>query len=415
MTTTKLTVGYLHVGRPQHGVSRYGRLLAAEAQRRPELRVREAVVTLDGSRAENHARLGRAAEALAGADVVHLQYNNQLTKSVWGPGWSQMDNLRTFIRYSPAPLAISLHDVYPPTSWAFIRKLAGNKLKSLTRRGFQRLLHTRGMATTQPSFSLRSEVRRNLRPDAVTLGWVCRHRRLLVCTQEERGRLIGFIPSAAVTVIPHFVEERRLPLGPDDARRVLGLAGTRVVTLLGYVHPRKGHALLVEAMKDLPDNVHVVVAGGAERDHAGYLESLWDSARASGVAHRLRVTGYLPEFELDRYLAATDVAVCPFTRLSASCSVSTWLSAGCPIVAFDLPQIAEYNRLEAGAIETFSPYAPPALAAAILRLLESGAGNQLRAISRLRDRLHIARIMDAHLDVYRQLRPTACQVYAAGP
>jgi glycosyltransferase involved in cell wall biosynthesis len=406
MTTTTLTVGYLHVGGPQHGVARYGRLLAAEAQRRPELRVCEAEVVLDGSRPENHGRLARAAEALSEADVVHMQYNAQLVKSVWGPGWSQIDNLWTFLREIPAPLAVTLHDLPPPTGWVSIRKLARTKVELLIRRRLERLLRLRRV-TTVPSFALRSKVRLNLHY-AVTLGWLARRcRSLLVCSQEECTRLTGFLPSASVSVIPHFVEERVLPLSREDAKLGLGLQGMQVVTLLGYIHPRKGHSLLVAAMRELPGNVHVVMAGGAEPHHADYLQSLRDSARASGVSNRLRITGYLTEPELELYLTATDVAVCPFRNVAASGSVSTWLSAGRRIIASELPQIAEYNNLERGAIETFSPHEPTALAAALLRILETDAADQLTAIARLRDRLQISRVLDAHLNVYRQIHPPA--------
>jgi glycosyltransferase involved in cell wall biosynthesis len=404
MTASKLTVGYLHIGRPQHGVARYGRLLAAEALRRPELRVCEAEVVLDGSRPENHRRLARAAEALSQADVVHIQYNAQLAKSVWGPGWSQLENLWTFIREIPSPLAVTLHDLRPPTGWVSIRNLARTKIELLMRRRLERLLRLRRV-TAVPSFALRSKVRLNLHY-AVTLGWLARRcRRLLVCSQEECGRLTGFLPSASVMVIPHFIEERALPLSREDAKRGLGLQGIQVVTLLGYIHPRKGHTLLLNAMRELPGNVHVVMAGGAEPNHTDYLQGLRDAARASGVSNRLRITGYLTEAELELYLAATDIAVCPFTNVAASSSLSTWLSAGRRIIASELPQIAEYNGLERGAIETFTPYEPTALAAALLRMLETGAVDQLTAIARIRDRLHISRVLDAHLDVYQQLRP----------
>jgi glycosyltransferase involved in cell wall biosynthesis len=207
-----------------------------------------------------------------------------------------------------------------------------------------------------------------------------------------------------VRVIPHFVEGRALPLAREDAKRRLGLAGRRIVTLLGYIHPRKGHALLVDAMTELPETVHVVVAGRAQPEHTDYLEELQRAAQARGVSHRLRITGYLSEADLDYYLAATDVAVCPFTKASASGSISTWLSAGRRILASELPQVAEYNRWEAGAIETFSPYTPVALATAIVRLLTSGGEDQLKAVGRLRERLQVSRVLDAHLEVYRELR-----------
>lgn len=401
MTAAKLTVGYVHVGRPQHGVSRYGRLLAAEARGCPDLIVREAELLLDGGREENRNRLVRAASDLAGTDVIHLQYNNQLLKSVWGPGWSQLANLWTFIRRVRAPVVLSVHDLFPPTSWPVVRQLARTKIKLLVRRRLARLVGSPAAAEEVPRFALKSKVRRNLRPDAVTLRWLGRRRRqLMVCTEEERNRLTEFVPGAGVTVIPHFVEKRLLPMSGDDAKRALGLSGTRVVTLLGYIHPRKGHALLVDAMSYLPPDVVVVVAGGAEPDHAAYLEQLLAAGRAAGNADRLRVTGYLTDTELDQYLAATDLAVCPFTATSASGSLSTWLSASKRILASDVPQVAEYNRIEPHAIGTFSPYTASALAQGICQLLHPGPMATDPPIGRLREKLSISRVLERHVLEY---------------
>ena len=66
---------------------------------------------------------------------------------------------------------------------------------------------------------------------------------------------------------------------------------------------------------------------------------------------------------------ASHLAGCPFEMLSASGSLSTGVSLGRPILASDLPQIAEYNRIEPGAIKTFQPYTSEALAAAITHQL----------------------------------------------
>jgi glycosyltransferase involved in cell wall biosynthesis len=402
--TAKLAVGYLHVGQPQHGVSRYGRLLAAEARSRPELLVREAELLLDGHRKENRRRLLRAAGDLAGADVVHLQYNSQLVTSVWGPGWSQLANLRAFVQRVRAPLAVSVHDLFPPASLREIGELTRTKIALLAQRRLAKLVRSPVAAEEVPSFGLRSKVRRNFRPEAVTLRWLARGgRQLIVCSQEERERLHEFLPDAAVTVIPHFVETRALPTRPDDAKRALGLGDSRVVTLLGYIHPRKGHVLLVDAMPYLPADVVVVFAGGAAPEQTAYLTELLNAARATGTAERLRVTGYLPESELEQYLAATDLAVCPFTDASASGSLSTWISVQKPVLASDLPLISEYNSIEPGAIVTFQPYTAAAFSAAICRLLNTGQGEMNAAIGRLREKLSISRMLARHVSTYELL------------
>jgi glycosyltransferase involved in cell wall biosynthesis len=368
-----VTVGFVHAGAPEHGVSRYGRLLAAAAARGPDVCVRECDVRLDGS--SDREQLLAAAERLSSAHVVHLQYNNHRTGSVWGAGWRQLTNLQVFAAALRRPLVATVHDVYAlqPTWPAAVRRPV---------REVQRL-STSG-------------------PQLVTRWWLQRHAAcVFVCSEEERKRLalpFGNDPC----VIPHFVEPRQLEASREDVRRALGLSDRRVVTLLGFIHERKGHHLLIEALPYLAEDVVVVFAGAAAPKSNGFVPRLLAAADALGVGDRVRITGYLLEAELEQYLLATDVGVCPFRTISASGSLSTWISAMQPIVATDLPQIAEYNALEPGAIATFQPYCAEVLATAITAVLD-GAGTQREAVKRLRERLLLPVIASRHLNIYREV------------
>ncbi len=222
---------------------------------------------------------------------------------------------------------------------------------------------------------------------------------MIVCSNEEYRRLRAFVPEAAIRMIFLFVEERTLPVGPIEAKESLGLSGRTVVTLLGRVHPRKGYRLLLQALAQLPSQYVVVFAGQAREIHI--QNDLIAFSRSCGVEDRVRMTGYLSEEELDRYLAATDLAVCPFETVAASSSISTWISAVRPILASDLPLIAEYNLLEPGAIRTFAPYTAGALSHAIQAMIMS-PGDCLSSVIRLRNRLAISKLFDENLDAYQQ-------------
>jgi len=126
-------------------------------------------------------------------------------------------------------------------------------------------------------------------------------------------------------------------------------------------------------------------------------------AQALGVADRFRITGYLPEHELNRYLAATSLAVCPFRDASASASLSTWISAARPILASSLPLIAEYNALEPDAIRTFHPYTAASLADAIRAALDRDSDAEDQRVARLRERLLAPAILDRHVEAYCEL------------
>ena len=72
-----MRIGYVHAGSPQHGVCRYGRILAEEARRRADLEVIETELTVTGRGSEDMAGVEEAARRLSGVDLIHLQYNHQ--------------------------------------------------------------------------------------------------------------------------------------------------------------------------------------------------------------------------------------------------------------------------------------------------------------------------------------------------
>lgn len=369
-----MRIGYVHVGAAEHGVTRYGRLLAAEARTRPELEVLECEVHLTGDRRADCRRVANAGRQLAAADVVHVQYNNQLSGCIWGAGWRQLLHLALFTRLARVPFVVTAHDIYrrQDPGWRWTAR--------------------------HPVREARRAVR--AAPRMATLRWVQRRAsRLFVCTHEERARIAG--GDHRVSVIPHFVERRDRALSRDAAKRALGLGGARVITLLGYIHERKGHRLLVEALAQLPADVIAIFAGDFTPQNRRFVEELHRLAAARGVQDRVRITGYVPDSTQEIYLAATDLAVCPFTTVSASSSLSTWISAGRPILASDLPQIAEYRAWEPGAIRTFSPYTVQALVEGIVASLDSPCESALRAVGRLRDRLLIPAMLDRHIEEYR--------------
>lgn len=353
-----LRVAFLHLGRAKGGVPRYGRILAGAAAADAGLQATDVEA---GGRSAGLGDLRRAALDCAAAEVVELQWK----LADWGGGWRGLGRLAWFLTFVGRPVVATLHDVYAP------------------RRRRDHLV----------------------RPEAWALRLLgLRARRLVVHADEERRRLRGATPAAKLAVVPHFVEGRPALPGPEDARRELGLERRRVVTLLGYITERKGHRLLLEALPGLAPDVSVVIAGApiAGRDfRRRELETL---AEALTVADRVVFTGYVGDEMLGRVLAATDVGVCPFTDVSASGSLSTWISAGTRIVASDLPAIREYDALEPGAIRRFAPRTPETLAQALTAALQDAATSPGPDphVERLAEALALPRTISRYADVWRE-------------
>jgi glycosyltransferase involved in cell wall biosynthesis len=225
---------------------------------------------------------------------------------------------------------------------------------------------------------------------------------LLVLSAEEKTTLDAMHMARRAIVIPHFIEDRPLLPRPPAAPK----ASRKTVIMAGFIFKNKGYDIMLEAMSLLPD-VELVFVGGPRLGVAGSdtAARLMDLARLKGVAHRMRLTGYLAEGDYQRHLANADLAVCPFEPdKSASGSLSSLIAAGCPILASEIPLIAEYNAVAPGAIATFSPYTPAALAGGIRDALEKPRDQGTRALVELRQRLGIARIYDQHLEIYQRVR-----------
>ncbi len=351
----RITVGYLHLGRAGSGVRRYGEIVARAAARRKDIDVIQAD---PGDRDAGLTDLRRSARRLNAADVVHIQWK----PPDWGGRYRALSRLEVFLAACRRPVVVTLHDVYPREGWR------------------ERWTDPGGIA---------------LRRLSLGCSWIVVH------SDEEALRLKGMVPASKLDVVPHFVEER--PPLPDaaEAKVELGLDGCRVITLVGFMTKRKGHRLVMEALRELPPDVIAIFVGSPIEGRESRGDELREYAAELGVADRVRFTGYISDHELEQVMAATDLALCPYRDMSASGSVSTWISTGRPIVSSDLPAFREYNALAPGSMRTFSPYTAEALAAKVAERLGAGVGPTDPAVERLRRKLATPRVVERYLDVYR--------------
>jgi glycosyltransferase involved in cell wall biosynthesis len=351
-----LRVGFLHVGRPESGVRRYGRILADEAATHTDLATTEVDAgLLEGRAGGLHDR----GSALNDVDVVHMQWSRR----GWGKGPRSAQRFLDFRRKNRRPLIVTLHDVFP-------------------RHG----LRSRWLAA-----------------EVLAMRLVGRSAsRIVVHSEEEVGRLEGIVPTSRVRVVPHFVEERPFALTRAVARQQLGVEGKRVVTLLGFIYGRKGHKILVEAIPALAPDVQVVFAGGGIANKLKFLANVEVRKAELDLGERLRITGYLAEEDLEAWVAATDLAVLPFKDLSASGSLSTWIAAGKPILASDLPGFREYDARVPGSVHVFSPIETDALAKAITERLATDLPEVDPKVVALCEDLTVARTVDRYLAIYRE-------------
>ena len=152
-------------------------------------------------------------------------------------------------------------------------------------------------------------------------------------------------------------------------------------------------------MPSLPEDVVLVYAGGPVAGRSFVYDLAMGKAEELGLGDRFRITGYLSEEELETWMAATDLAILPFTDLSASGSLSSWIAAGKPMLVSDLPGFREYDRRVPGALHFFGPTEPGPLAAAISELLAGPLQDPDPLVRQLAAELGMARTVDRYLAV----------------
>ncbi len=180
-----------------------------------------------------------------------------------------------------------------------------------------------------------------------------RGRKRLACITEalrttlERDHGMQILEQEVV-ITPNGVELERFASLPDPetARQSLGLREAPTVLCAGHLYQGRGADLFLQLAEILPE-AHFVWVGGRQEDVEEWKRK---GARLSNVTF----TGFVPNIDLPRHLAAADVLLMPYARSilgssgdASSAAVASpmkmfeYMAAGRAILTSDLPVIRE--------------------------------------------------------------------------
>jgi glycosyltransferase involved in cell wall biosynthesis len=131
--------------------------------------------------------------------------------------------------------------------------------------------------------------------------------------------------------------ERFQPVARDDARQraALPMEG-RILLSVGHLVELKGHDIAIEALRLLPDDFVLVIAGsGPERRN---LERL---AETRGLEGRVRFAGQIANEELKWWYSAADALVLCSSREGWANVLLEAMACGTPAIATDIPGTRE--------------------------------------------------------------------------
>ncbi|HEX6474710.1 MAG TPA: glycosyltransferase family 4 protein [Candidatus Limnocylindria bacterium] len=194
----------------------------------------------------------------------------------------------------------------------------------------------------------------------------------------------GGVPAEHVHIVRSSPDPKRLfRVDPDpslrDGRQYL-------VSYLGTMGPQDGVDLFVEAARTvstaMPGQVRFVAMGGGNQ-----LDALRALAAERGLGGEVEFTGRIPDEQVRRTLASTDVAVSPdpandFNEYCTMNKTLEYMAMGVPVAAFDL----EETRFSAGDAAVYArPNDPAELGRAVIELLnDEGKRAEMGRIGRER-------------------------------
>jgi glycosyltransferase involved in cell wall biosynthesis len=207
----------------------------------------------------------------------------------------------------------------------------------------------------------------------------------------------SMVPNASV--VRHGVVASEGLTRPDLAKAALGLDPVRLTVLcFGFLSPYKGLEQALEAAEEAGPAVEMVVAGGEHPRLAGSGYATELRCRYGAVA---RFTGYVPEEEVERVFAASDLLLLPYPRpFSTSGPYAQALGHGTPILCS--PQLGACLGVKPDMVVTTDR---PTLAGRLRELAADRSQlealrEQTRSLAKGRSWQHVA---EKHASIYEEV------------
>ncbi len=162
----------------------------------------------------------------------------------------------------------------------------------------------------------------------IWLSWSLRRASAVCAVCQALADAIAQIePEIAVRVLRNGVDlDKFKPLPREDCRKALELDRFTLLSV-GNLIELKGHHLVIEALRDLPDVTLLIAGEGAWREHLQQL------ANDLGVGAQVRFLGLVPHDELAQYYSAADALMLASSREGWANVLLESMACGTPVVA----------------------------------------------------------------------------------
>ncbi len=217
------------------------------------------------------------------------------------------------------------------------------------------------------------------------------------------------VPEERIMLIPNAYADHLPLVSRGDARRRLGIPPSEfAIGWVGRISPEKGPDLVMRALALLPDpSIALTIIGDGPLRPA-----LEESARAQGLAHRMRWTGEVPE--AGTLLRAFDAFVLSSRTEGTPIVLFEAMRAALPIVATSVGGVPDVlSDAEASLVDAEDP---AAIARELIRIRSEPREAATRAQAarrRLREEFGVDRWIQRYEEAYRRSRERAGRGTAA--
>ncbi len=311
-------------------------------------------------RMTSRTSLRSVAEQINEGDVAHIQYHPDYC-GYWRYPW-KIHKFHSFLKYIRIPLVITVHDLTLRLPfWKFHRM------------NFKGVFYN---ALAVPII--------NWTPyGKFLLGkFLNAADHLIVHTDVTKRFLVSLnVQAEKISVLYPGIPDIA-PLKNSALRDEFGWKNRRLITVFGFIGPEKGYETVLKAMKYLPDDIVLVIAGGSRFDcYDPYLEHLEVLISSLGLQDRVVITGHLDDDRVGAVLTAADIILLPYKLTmwtGTSYALSYALAAKRAVITSDTPFFLEVEQKYA-AIRTFKDGDDQTLADAVIEVLNRSGQEEIGA------------------------------------
>ncbi|MEY3689419.1 MAG: hypothetical protein RIT37_981 [Bacteroidota bacterium] len=133
-----------------------------------------------------------------------------------------------------------------------------------------------------------------------------------------------------------------MPIDKQEARKRLNLPeNAKILLFFGFIREYKGLMNLIESMKNLPEDIHLVIAG----EIYGSFEDYEAKIQSQKIAHRVHLhVRYIPDSETPLFFCSADACVLPYKTATQSGIIAVAHHFETPVIATPVGGLPEALR-----------------------------------------------------------------------